>query len=273
MTCLLEILRDTEHSRAWPHPNHDVEILLLRHYGVQITGTFMTFEDTVFGVLSTFHPARLLQLNRFVTAGITPSGATNGYQHSFRSKVKVALSTPLTKETTLYPYPDTAKLQPIRSIIDAACVLALNIRTSQYFKDGNHRTCLFALALYLAEHGVLLTSSFHMYRAYTIVSARFHPGNESNTLDAAARTHAHQRIVRYLRRRTVRGKASSEYLQLLAETARQLPIVVSHVEEIGTRLRREWKHKSRIWSTLDWAQRVVVKWTFPEFTKGRNKLR
>jgi hypothetical protein len=112
-----------------------------------------------------------------------------------------------------------------------------------------------------------------MYRAYTILSARFHPGNESNTLNAVARADAYQRIVKYLRRRTVRGVADPEYLETLADTVRQLPIIVSHVEEVGARLRRKWEHRGEIWGTLNWAQRVVVKWTFPELNKGRNKVR
>ncbi|KAF7340120.1 hypothetical protein MVEN_01930400 [Mycena venus] len=270
MASLLEILRITGSSYAWPHSDREVEVLLLRHYGAQITGSFLAFEDTVYGVLSTFHPARLLQLNRFVTAGLTPSGDVNGYQLSFKRKTQAAMNTNITEGTALYA--DRTEHQPIRSVINAASVLALDIRTNQYFKDGNHRTCLLALILYLAEHGVVLTSSFHVYRAYTIVSARFHPGNESNTINAAARADAHQRIVKYLRRRTVRGVADSEYLRTLADTVRQLPIIVSHVEEIGVRLRREWKHKSQIWSTLNWAQKVVVKWTFPDLNKGRNKI-
>ncbi|KAF8213698.1 hypothetical protein K438DRAFT_1804471 [Mycena galopus ATCC 62051] len=270
MACLLEILKLSEHS--WPHSTHDVEHLLLRHYGAQMTGTFLNFQDTVYGVLSTFRPARLLQLNRFVTAGLTPSGDTNGYNHSFRKKTHAATNTIIEEGTTLFST-DKPEHQSIRSIIDTASALALDIRTNQHFKDGNHRTCLLALILYLAEHGVLLTSSFHVYRAYTIVSARFHPGNESNTLDTAARADAHRRIVRYLRRRTVQGEATSEYLHTLAETVRQLPIVVSHVEAVGTRLRRERKQKSQIWSTLNWAQKVVVKWTFPDLSKGRYKMR
>jgi hypothetical protein len=112
-----------------------------------------------------------------------------------------------------------------------------------------------------------------VYRAYTIVSARFHPGNESNTLNAAAHADAHRRIVKYLRRRTVRGTANSEYLQTFADTVRQLPIIVSHVEEIGARLRTQWKQRSQIWSELNWAQKVVVRWTFPDLNKGRNKMR
>ncbi|KAJ7642293.1 hypothetical protein B0H17DRAFT_1216433 [Mycena rosella] len=158
--------------------------------------------------------------------------------------------------------------QSIRSVINAASTLALDIRTSQYFKDGNHRTGLLALALYLAEQDVVFTSSFHIYRAYTILSARFHPGNESNTLNAAARAHAHERIVRYLRRRTVRGVPDSEYLVALADAVRQLPIIISHVEAVGASLR-----KDRDPPPLNWAQKVVVKWTFPEFKKGRAKLR
>lgn len=163
--------------------------------------------------------------------------------------------------------------QSIRSVIDAASDLALDIRVGQYFKDGNHRTCLLALALFLAEYGVVLTSSFHMYRAYTILSARFHPGNESNALNAAARADARDRIVRYLRRRTVRGVTDSEYLLRLADTVRQLPIIISHVEEVGARLRKDWEHRSEIWGTLNWAQKVIVKWTFPELTNGRAKIR
>ncbi|KAJ7785727.1 hypothetical protein B0H16DRAFT_1707974 [Mycena metata] len=235
-----------------------------------MTGTFLEFADTVFGELPTNHPARLLQLNRFVTSGLTPAGEINGYQSVFRGKIKAATNPSFTAGTELYT---TNSKQSIRTTIDAASTLALDIRTNQYFKDGNHRTCLLALVLFLAEHGVVLTSSFHVYRAYTIVSARFHPGNESNALNAAARVDAHRRLVRYLRRRTIGGVATSEYLETLAETVRQLPIIVSHVEEVGARLQKRWEHKGHIWDTLNWGHKVVVKWTFPEFKKGRTKLR
>ncbi|KAJ6569605.1 hypothetical protein B0H19DRAFT_1373731 [Mycena capillaripes] len=256
MVCLLEILRITGPSHAWPHSDHEVE-LLSRHYGAQMTGPFLKFEVTIYGVLPTDHPARLLQLNRFVTAGLMPSGETNGFNSVFRREIKAALNTSLTEGNTLYT--DGLKRQSIRSVINAASALALDIRTNQYFKDGNHRTCLLALILSLAEHGVVLTSSFYVYRAYTVLSARFHPGNESNTLNAAARVDTHERIVRYLRHRTVHGVANSEYLATLADTVRQLPIIVSHVEEVGVRLRQDWK--------------VVMKWTFSELNKGRTKMR
>ncbi|KAJ7139537.1 hypothetical protein C8R44DRAFT_306519 [Mycena epipterygia] len=233
-----------------------------------MTAASLGFEDVVHGVLPTDHPARLLQLNRFATMGLTPSGETNGYQSVYRREIRATMNINLTEGTRLYR--EASKPQSsIRSAIDAASALALEIRASQYFKDGNHRTCLLALALSLAENGVVLTSSFHVYRAYTILSARFHPGNESNTLSAVARGDTHRRIVRYLRQRTVRGVADAEYLATLAETVRQLPIIVSHVEEIGVRLRREQEHRSRIWSSLNWAQKVVVKWTFPKMVRMR----
>lgn len=303
MVCLLEIrmfwiefyllpphlfcpaVRITSLSYAWPHSDYEVEALS-RLYGAQMTAAFLKFEDVVRGVLSTTHPARLLQLNRFATMGVTPSGETNGYQAVYRQEIRAAMNIHLTEETRLYTDASKPQVRPnitiacsppirafsqssIRSAIDVASALALEIRASQYFKDGNHRTCLLALALSLAEHGVVLTSSFHVYRAYTILSARFHPGNESNTLSAAARADTHRRIVRYLRQRTVRGVADAEYLLTLAETVRQLPIVVSHVEEVGARLRREREHRSRIWSSLNWAQKVVVKWTFPDMARMR----
>ncbi|KAJ7037523.1 hypothetical protein C8F04DRAFT_413985 [Mycena alexandri] len=266
---LLDILRITAPTKAWPHSTEEVE-LLSRHYGAQMTGIFPEFEDIVFGVLPTNHPARLLQLNQFVTSGLTPAGEINGYQPVFRQEIKAATNTSFTTGTGLYT--NNSK-QSIRTVIDTASTLALDIRTNQYFKDGNHRTCLLALVLFLAEHGVVLTSSFHVYRAYTIASARFHPGNESNTLNAAARADAHRRLVRYLRHRTIQGVATSKHLETLAETVRQLPIIVSHVEEVGARLQKRWEHKSHIWSTLNWGQKVVVKWTFPELNEGRMKLR
>ncbi|KAJ7748482.1 hypothetical protein DFH07DRAFT_562120 [Mycena maculata] len=269
MACLQEILRITSPSHAWPHLNDDVE-LLTRHYGAQMTGPCLEFDETVYGTLPTGHPVRLLQLNRFVTAGLTPSGEMNGYQPVFRKEIKAATNIDI-KGTRLYT--ESSAKHELRSVIDAASNLALDIRTSQYFKDGNHRTSLLALVLFLAEHRVLLTSSFFVYRAYTILSARFHPGNESNTLDAAAQADARRRIIRYLRRRTVPGVADIEYLLMLAETVRQLPIIVSHIEEVGARLREEWDHRSEIWGAMNWAQKVTVKWTFPELNKGRAKMR
>ncbi|KAJ7456444.1 hypothetical protein FB451DRAFT_604337 [Mycena latifolia] len=266
MVSLVEILRISGPYYTWPHSKNCDPELLARHYGAQMTSTFLEFEDTVYGVLPTDHPTRLLQLNRFVTTGVTPAGEMNGYQPVFRREIKAAMNANPAKGTKLYT--ESSQKQSVRSAIDTASALALDIRTSQYFKDGNHRTCLLALALSLAEHGVVLTSSFHMYRAYTILSARFHPGNESNTLNAAARADAHRRIVRYLRRRTVRGVPDSEYVGTLADTVRQLPIMVSHVEEVGNLLRTEEEHP-----LLNWAQKVVMRWTFPEFNKGRAKLR
>ncbi|KAJ6573977.1 hypothetical protein DFH09DRAFT_384509 [Mycena vulgaris] len=82
MACLLEILRLSGPSYAWPHSNCEVE-LLARYYGAQMTSTLLEFEDTVYGILPTEHPARLLQLNRFLTGGLTPSGEVNGYQNLF----------------------------------------------------------------------------------------------------------------------------------------------------------------------------------------------
>ncbi|KAJ7151572.1 hypothetical protein C8R46DRAFT_488037 [Mycena filopes] len=274
MACLLDILRITAPSRAWPHSNEEVE-LLSRYYGAQMTTILLEFEDTVFGVLPTTDPARLLQLNRFVTSGLTPAGELNGYQPVFRREIKVATNTEESenKSTSYFSGYSAHPYQSIRSVIDAATTVALDIRTKQYFKDGNHRTCLLALSLFLSERGVVLTSSFYVYRAYTLVSARFHSGNQSNTLNANARADAHRRLVNYLRRRTVRGVATSKYLETLADTIRELPILVSHVEEVGARLRKEWEHRSQIWSTLNWGQKIVVKWTFPELNQGRAKLR
>jgi hypothetical protein len=114
MTCLLEIrtlnvdspatfksclVRITGPSHGWPHSSHDVE-LLSRHYGAQMTGTLLNFETTVYGVLSTEHPARLLQLNQFVTSGLTPAGEMNGYNLVFRREIKAAMNTNVTEGTT-----------------------------------------------------------------------------------------------------------------------------------------------------------------------------
>jgi hypothetical protein len=78
-----------------------------------MTGAFLAFQDTVYGVLSTFHPARLLQLNRFVTAGLTPSGDVNGYHRSFRSKIQAAVNTNIITNGTKY-YTDTPEHQVSR---------------------------------------------------------------------------------------------------------------------------------------------------------------
>ncbi|KAK7064719.1 hypothetical protein R3P38DRAFT_3302197 [Favolaschia claudopus] len=276
MTSLLEIPFEVELKinppfLAWPHPNpSEVETLLLRQYGAQTSAPFLSFEESIYGVLSTFQPARLLQLNRFVTGGTTPSGDVNGFQLSFRNKTRIAMNTTGVENSgnTIYETEHS-----IRAIIETASALALDIRTNQYFKDGNHRTSILALILYLAEHGIVLTSSFYIYRAYTIVSARFHPGNESNTLDATAHADAQRHLVRYLRRRTVRGVATIDYLQILAETVRQLPITVARVEEVGANLRNQHRHRQQLWNRLNWAQKVVLKWTFPDLKKGWNKIR
>ncbi|KAJ7171878.1 hypothetical protein C8R43DRAFT_27964 [Mycena crocata] len=90
MACLLVIFWIT--SYAWPHPNYDAD-LISRNYGSQVTERCLEFENTVYGLLPTEHSARLLQLNGFVTAGVTPSGNTNGYHRVFSREIKVATGT------------------------------------------------------------------------------------------------------------------------------------------------------------------------------------
>lgn len=94
----LHAVRITAPSQAWPHSNYEVE-LFSRHYGAQMTGPCLKFHEVVYGSLPTAHPARLLQLNRFVTAGLTPSGEMNGYQPVFRKQIREASNTDVTRYT------------------------------------------------------------------------------------------------------------------------------------------------------------------------------
>ncbi|KAJ7048145.1 hypothetical protein C8F01DRAFT_1268467 [Mycena amicta] len=234
----------------------DEKNLLQRHYGAQATQPFLPLPEST---LSAHNREHRLQLNLFATSGVTPSGQPNGYQPTYRRYLSSSSSATVTQ----------SKNTPIRTIVQNAASLAIDIRVNQYFLDGNHRTALLAAIFYLAENGIVLTSSFFVYRAYTVISARFHRGNESNTLDSTARAYALDRFLRYLRRRTVRRAPDPTYLETLAESVRQLPVIVSRVEAMAIKLRRD----QAFWRTLTSAEKVLVKWTFPEFTKGRGKLR
>ncbi|KAJ7601092.1 hypothetical protein C8J56DRAFT_912083 [Mycena floridula] len=238
--------------------------LSLEHYGQQLTTNFLVFDEVFRGALCTADSLRLLQINRFITSGVTLAGNLNGFNSEYRSiRTAECSETGYVLQRTLN-----------RSVSSA--ILHLTIRVEQWFKDGNHRTALLALIMSLLEHGVCLTSSFHVYRAYTILSARFHPGNESNYLNRVARTAVERDLFVYLKSRTVPAKTrqvdNMEYLRRHALSVRLLPISVLLLGGIWGRLQEE-QERREIWGRLTPKQKQWMKWTFIQLNKGPQKLR
>lgn len=164
--------------------------------------------------------------------------------------------------------------------------MALSIRAKQWFLDGNHRTALAVLVFSLAENGVTLSSSFRAYHAYAILSARYHPGNESNSLNEAARVDVKGRMMSYLRKRTYPTKQSKEssstqpadYLGSHIHAIRCLPITVLRIDAYEKELQAfadkgEWQQRLKFWRTLDTRTRADLKLTYPYLNKGRLKVR
>ncbi|CAK5280032.1 unnamed protein product [Mycena citricolor] len=278
-TTLNEAYENSVETNIWPRPKQAGE-LLRRHYGAQTDSPFLALDILVpDGALSAFNPTRLQDINRFVTSGFTPSGDLSGYKARER----------IPRHSSYYRQDYTANIQVCTSLsciykfsdayISHPTALIFAVHHPSSKQPGSQRPNGPALQgrqppdlspgphLHLAEHGIVLTSSFHVYRAYVIVSARFHPGNESNSLDPAAHADAVSRLVRYLRRRAVRRVPDAGYIDDLAETVRQLPVVISHVEDLAARLRGGDA------VSLHWAHKILLRWTFPEFTRGRAKLR
>nr|GAT46065.1 predicted protein [Mycena chlorophos] len=202
-----------------------------------------------------------LELNRFATSGVTPAGQPSDYQPVYRYL-------PRGSENVVSASSEQ-QTRSIRFHIDQAASIALDIRTNQYFRDGNHRTALLTAILYLSLHSIVLTSKFRIYRAYTIISARFHPGNESNTLSPATRTFAQQQFVKYLRRRTARRVVEPEYLTTMADAVRKLPVTVARVEAMAVKLRQDRESSLQRAHHRSQAEQVLLRWTFPEFSKPR----
>ncbi|KAJ7239042.1 hypothetical protein B0H12DRAFT_86362 [Mycena haematopus] len=104
--------------------------------------------------MSTFHPARLLrpEFNRFVTAGLRTRRDITLASEARHKQLRI----PLSQRKLHCMQRDARTVHPFDY---RRCQCPCLLRTNQYLKHGSHRTCLLALALRLAEHGVLLTSS------------------------------------------------------------------------------------------------------------------
>ncbi|KIY68399.1 hypothetical protein CYLTODRAFT_421619 [Cylindrobasidium torrendii FP15055 ss-10] len=246
----------------------------------------------VIGRLPTADPLRSLQLNEAVTYDSTPTERPCGFQRHCLSKIKAVLA--VSEDRNLG---DSAEgllsisrgIMSVSQAIDIAVRIAIAIRTEQWFLNGNHRTALAALVFSLAEHGVILSSSFRAYHAYTILSARFHPGNESNSLNEAARADVTTRLKAYLHTRTYPITQSkillnthsrlSDYLLSHVLVIGGLSVTIERVEARMNELqaladKARWQERLEIWRSLDRRERTDLKLAcYPYLDKGPLKLR
>jgi hypothetical protein len=86
------------------------------------------------------------------------------------------------------------------------------------------------MVISLAEASVVLRPNFDIIRAYAILSARHHPGNYDNWLDADAVTHVRHTLFQFLRHAVAPGTADWAYLNARAAEIRDLPIALSRAE-------------------------------------------
>lgn len=162
---------------------------------------------------------------------------------------------------------------------------AANIRATQTMQDGNHRNALLSFVFALAETSVTIRPTFAIYRAYLILSARYHPGNVGNMLDSETSEEVALQLFRYARRRVRPGTPTLAYLSEWAETIRQLPIYVSRVEVEYRRIRdltgdsyqaklaklQKLKKQKEALKMLDTAlHRDIVMGAEPSFRPGHN---
>lgn len=135
---------------------------------------------------------------------------------------------------------------------------------------------------------MILSSKYRAYHAYTILSARYHPGNESNSLNEVARADVKARMKFYLRTRARPIKQSqvsldthlqlADYLFHHVYAIQCLPASVDRIEARMNELQAladkgEWQERRRIWKSLDERERADLKLTYPCLNKGRRKLR
>ncbi|KIY68398.1 hypothetical protein CYLTODRAFT_261339 [Cylindrobasidium torrendii FP15055 ss-10] len=275
---LLSLLNATI-CRGRPHVAED------NVYGAQMSVPLLDVRTTVCGCLSTANPLRALQLNKVVTSGVTPAGSPYGFQRHYLSKSKEAQASLHGMQLKDPILPCATTSMRVSSAVSVAVGMALAVRAEQWFLDGNHRTALAILVFSLAEHGVSLSSSFHAYHAYTLLSARYHPGNESNYLNEVARADVQTRLISYLSKRTYPIKQSkhpsvrlADYLESHVHAIRCLPITVLHINAYEKELQAfadegEWQKRLILWGNLDSRMRADLKLTYPYLNKGCLKLR
>ncbi|KAF9023984.1 hypothetical protein BDZ89DRAFT_144756 [Hymenopellis radicata] len=270
---LLSLLYNESRKRGLRLPSN------LHLYGAQMTAPLLDFSDIVVGCLSTKTPLRALQLNNFVTSGVVPAGGAHAFQNDFlwmQRSAEAMIQKGGKEGSDLIPI----TTQSVKYAIDVACDLAITVRVEQWFLDGNHRTALACMVFSLAEQGVILSSTFCLYKAYTIISARFHPGNESNSLDEEARQYARSHLVSYLRKRTRINNSTTAlrvYLEHHLHAIRLLPNTVTRIEDLGRELELlasegAWLERLKVWRAQGDRMRVDMKLTFPALAKGLSKL-
>ncbi|KAF9022064.1 hypothetical protein BDZ89DRAFT_1070997 [Hymenopellis radicata] len=271
---LLSLLHNETRNRGLTLPSN------LSLYGAQMTAPLLDFNNIVVGCLSAKTPLRALQLNNFATSGVVPAGGAHGFQNGFlwMHKSAEAMIQKLEGEKEGFDDLIPVTTQSVKHAIDVACDLAITVRVEQWFLDGNHRTALACMVFSLAEQGVVLSSTFCPYKAYTIISARFHPGNESNRLDEEARQYARSRLVSYLRKRTripINNSTTAlrVYLECHLHAIRLLPNTVTRIEDLGRELELlagegAWLERLKVWRAQGDRMRVNMKLTFPSLAKG-----
>ncbi|ORY28025.1 hypothetical protein BCR39DRAFT_506023 [Naematelia encephala] len=231
-------------------------------YGHQTLTPSRPVFTTILGRLDSRHMLRRRQVNTVVTSGVTPAGGHNGFgQHASWAERQANLAEAEVASASLstgVKFEDIAiisplSMMPIRTIVLESAILAINIRSVQHFKDGNHRTALLTFVLNLAQHNVLLTRNFDIYRAYIITSAREHPSNQENSLDANGISETADILSRYARRRVKSGLADWSYIAHWAEIVRRLILRASIVEEVfeGIKALPTTGEQVKAWRTLD----------------------
>lgn len=171
----------------------------------------------------------------------------------------------------------------MREAIEHAAELAARIRGKQTLLDGNHRTALLSFIMSLAEASVLVRSSFSIFKAYIILSAREHSGNVGNLLNDVALVDVADALFRYARSHVKTGTPDMPYLDEWAEAIRRLPVQISVIETEYRRLHlktgvfdggeemEDLNQQKNEWKRLDPIVRAHISLAHPKFQPGASK--